>query len=243
MRNTDLLAFVRKHLAEARAGDGEAQYAIAQILASCATLEKQTTADGRPVRDALGDATASERDRRQAQLIASHCDPLDDARAEVGTAADWYRQADRGGVGAAMLDEAQSGPDFGSAEARVDKLRRAVATGDPDVIVALVASDQQIRDTASRDPVYVAAAMGLTQCALGYDCSGTGPIYQSACPNGCPHADNVQNYFELNMNPPEFAAAQAYAATLAANIASGSDSWPQAQALEQGIAGAAADSP
>jgi hypothetical protein len=244
LRNADLLAFVRKHLAEARAGDGEAQYAIAKVLAGCATLEKRTTADGRLVRDVLDDVTATERDRRQAQIIASHCDPLDDARAEIGTAADWYQQADRNGVGAAMLEEAQSGAGFGSADARLDKLRQALASGDPEVIAALVAaSDQQVHDSVLREPIDAAAVLALTQCALGYDCSGAGPIYQHACSGGCEHADSMQGYYELNMNPQEFAAVQGYAASLAANIRGGGDSFAEAQALEQSIAGPpAADS-
>jgi hypothetical protein len=238
-RTQDLLAFVRAHLAEAKGGDGEAQYALAQALSACASMEQAKLPDGRLVRDVLGDNSVTEQQRRMAQGVASRCDALDQAKGEVGTALDWYQQADRSGVGAAMLQEAEE-PAFGAAEARVAKLRQALASGDPAVVMALVQSSD--RWTGSRDALetedanHVFAARDLTECALGYDCSTAGPIYQTSCRRSeCEHADTVQRSYELSMNPQEYAAVQDYAATLAANIRGGDDGWPEAQKLEQQI--------
>lgn len=238
---SDVLGFVRAHLAEARAGDSEAQFVIGFALMLCRNMQQATMPDGRPARDALGDVTATEEQRRIAQNIADRCDALDQARGEVGTAQDWLRQADRSGVGAAMLMEAESA-EFGSDQARIDKLRQAMATGDPSVVRTLVFnSDRWDRardslETADPGAGHVLAAEALTECALGYDCSSGGAAYQLWCARGrCQHADSVQRYYELSMKPQEFAAVQDYATTLAANIRSGGDNWPEAQKLEQVI--------
>jgi hypothetical protein len=237
----DVLSFVRAHLAEARAGDGEAQFALGFALTLCRSLQGATMADGRPLHDALGDPAASEQQRRIAQNVADRCDAQDQARDEVGTALDWFRQADRSGIGAAMLMEAES-KDFGLEQARIDKVRQAVATGDPAVVYMLVAASERwdrprdALETADPEAGHVFAAEQLTECALGYDCSGSGEIYQQWCTHrSCPHADTVQREYELSMSPQQFAAVQDYAATLAANIRSGGDNWPEAQKLEQGI--------
>jgi hypothetical protein len=240
VESQDLLAFVRGQLDQARAGDGEAQLAVAMALQLCENLEKTRLPDGRRLSAALSDPAASDQQRSMAHNVADRCDPLLQAQSEIGSATDWLHRAERNGVGAAMMIAAGLGPDYGSEQERIDSFRQALASADPAVVEQLIFnSDRWSRAgdaVQTENPENVMAAIALSQCALGYDCSDSGFIYEQLCRRGrCAHADSVQRYYELKLNPQEFAAVQDYAASLVANLRSGRDDWPEAQKLEQRI--------
>jgi hypothetical protein len=230
MEATDWLAFVRRQLPEARAGDSEAALVIASALSICGGIEKRAAAAASGKGDDGDDGEAGRR----------FCAGLLQApKEEVGTAAEWRRQAAEQGNGLALLSRATDADAGRSAEQRVADLHTAIASGDPTVVDRLILADYADKHAdnagSSRDFRMEMAETDLVVCALGYDCGVNGPVYDGMlCKRkGCLHADGVERYYELSMNPQDYAEAQAYSRQLAAQVASGRYDWPEAQLLER----------
>jgi len=225
--------FVRRNLPLARAGDVEAQVQIGRVLQTCKQWEKAaaTQASDKSVGANSADFTG---------LFSRYCDGLQELPPDqLGTAKQWLQLAAGQGNGSALLQLATDADSGESPDQRLPDLHRALASADPLVIYVLVMSTaaKQGADAPADGPDMdvVAAEEALTECAAGYDCSASGPIY-GALPcvrKGCLHADGVERYYELLLSPQKFAEAQAYSQQLAANLGSGGYDWPEAQTLEK----------
>lgn len=218
----DFLTVVEAHLAAAQAGDGEAQLLLAEALQYC-----ENVADATAQQDADADT------HRQ-------CDGLMAARSRVGDAAHWRDLAAAQGLGAALLQQAAD-PQR-SAGQRLSDFRRALASGDPAVIMLLSfrgpgRPDPADPEAQGRYAETWQAADQLAECKLGYDCSAAGPIYPLFCNKrrDCRYADDIQAYYRRNLRPQRLAEIEQFADRLVSIVRSGSDDWPEAQALEQGI--------
>ncbi len=230
MEATDWLAFVRRQLPEARAGDSEAALMIANALSICGGIEKRAAAAANG-KGEEGEDSESGR-RFCAALLQAPPD-------EVGTAADWLRQAAEQGNGLALLSRADDADLGRSIEQRIADLHAAIASADPTVVNRLILAGYADKHTeypvSTRDFRMNTAESDLVVCALGYDCGVNGPVYDGMyCKRkGCLHADGVERYYELSMSPEDYAEAQNYSRQLAARATSGRYDWPEAQLLER----------
>ncbi|MDR3418556.1 MAG: hypothetical protein P4L83_20490 [Nevskia sp.] len=235
-RSRDYLEFVRVHLAEARNGDADAQLLVSNALQMCENAETSYLAPAGELRQALADPASAKHD--SAQYLAQLCDALFAEENEIGPAAYWRDLAAEQGVGAALLERAEDKER--PLDQRLDDFRRALHTADPAVVSQLSYAGKFANPDAPKPDVEATQAIqALAQCRLGYDCSPAGALYDGLyCKSprrNCQHADSVQRYYELQMKPQRFAAADEYSERLVSNLRSGRDDWPEAQALEQQI--------
>lgn len=236
-QSNDWTDFVRENLPLAQAGEAEAQVQIGIVLHFCNESAKESAAES--AAKANGKAVDAD-SAATARFFAQRCSGLDQLpRDELGTARQWLQLAARQGNGLALFQLAADTDGGDSLDQRLTDLHGALASSDPSMINLLVlsASARPGADAsaAGLDPAAEWAAEALTKCAVGYDCSASGPIYD-ALPcrrKGCLHADGVERYYELSLSRQQFAEAQAYSQRLAANLGSGRYDWPEAQILEK----------
>ena len=238
-RGNDWLGFMRENLPLAQAGDAEAQLQIGTALQWCKEVAKNSATQS-------GDGAAQANDAAVARFFAQRCGALEQLpQDQLGTARQWFQLAAGQGNGMALLQLAADAGSDEPRDQRVADLHRAIASSDPSVISLLVSSAAagQGADTAPAelDQNTQFAVEALTICAMGYDCSASGPIYDTLLcrRKGCLHADGVQRYYELSLSLQQFAVAQAYSQRLAANLGSGRYDWPEAQALQKQLLDAA----
>jgi hypothetical protein len=243
-RSADALSFVRWLLPAARAGDSEAQKAIADQLRSCYSVEHQEIR-GKTWRQLLQNPNWNPNHRAEIEQQLTKCEPLNAASEdEVGSYGEWMQQAVAGGDGSAILEQSRIG-EGRSTEDQMADFHRAVATGDPAVLRSIVASYAYESDGfswGSQHPEDMLAQMrllnasiDLAECRLGADCSTQ--TVQEECgawwsQYDCSYADNLRSYYELHLSRQDFAKADGYAQTLADEFLSGQYQWPEATAYE-----------
>jgi hypothetical protein len=232
----DLLAFVRSILAAAKAGDVEAQVAIAQALSECSDADLKAGPEKRLTDPNLDDATRESFERQLHRCETLRVASPDD----VGTSDAWMKRAAEGGSGPAIMEVAED-PKSGDTEHRIAEFHRAIDAGDPLVLFSLMVYYDATHDSSpwwgrSGTGWTAAAAMTLAQCQLGVDCSDKGMLYRMHCANGrCGNADTLQRYYELRLNPQQYADVQAQVQILVDRFLSGRYDWPEAQAYEDRI--------
>lgn len=243
-RSVDALSFVRWLMPAARTGDTEAQKAIADQLRSCYWVEHQEIR-GKTWRQLLQNPNWSPSHRAEIEQQLTKCEPLNAASEdEVGSYGEWMQQAVAGGDGSAILEQSRVGEDR-SVEDQVADFHRAVATGDPAVLRAIVASyayesdgfswgSKHSEDTLAQMQL-LNASIDLAECRLGADCS-TQAVQENCGASwsqyDCSYADNLRSYYELHLSRQDFARADGYAQTLADEFLSGEYQWPEATAYE-----------
>lgn len=241
-RAEEALAFVEKYLAAARAGDTEAQFAIAERFRFCERRLSLIPPPGSEKRAKLEARPGGTQQIAHAQHL---CDGLMQASADdVGTANGWLQQAADGGNGAALLELAIQNPLAESVDQRISDLHRALDTGDPQVLSAVVVSAHQAYLTGDQmdtdDADIMKYGLILAQCDLGMSCSISGPDSAICSVYACGQATDLQGTIQLNLAPWVYTRARAYADELLANLASGNHDWPEAAAMEATIRGTAA---
>ena len=82
------------------------------------------------------------------------------------------------------------------------------------------------------------AAEHLAECKLGYDCSPSGPVYQTLCNqwHDCSRSEDVADYYRRTLNPHQYQELDDLAGRVGAGLQSQTDNWPEAQLLEQQLA-------
>jgi hypothetical protein len=214
-RSSDYLLLVQKHLAEAHAGDHEAQLLIGEILQSCELVAAR--------------ADSTEEDR-----LRWNCNSLIAAETQIGTATHWLESAaalGNGGALAALASDIRRSPGQ-----RVADFRAALRTGDPSMLTLLALRALPPDTDKPQDDQAWLAVEQLAECDLGYDCAPSGVTFQVLCTSrarDCHHAQSVRDYYERTLRPQRLAQVQAAAAGLASGMRRGSDDWPEAQSLEQ----------
>lgn len=232
--------FVRENLPLAQAGDAESQLQIGTAMTLCRNALRD------PVPKPAGEAQDTDH-AAAAQAFRQRCKALDLLPQDV-SAREWFQRSAAQGNGMALLQLANDRDGGEPVDRRVAELHQAIASFDPSVIDLLIfASATGDNSVATFDSSF--AEQALTKCAMGYDCSASGPLYEElGCKRrGCLHADGVERYFELSESRQQYADVQAYSQRLAADLRSGGYDWPEAQQLEKQLrdsdAAAAADAP
>lgn len=234
----NLLEYVQKEIASARAGDDEAQLFISRALGMCSVFEEKVLPKGSAYRAAAESAPPYSERYKQAIHSEKLCDPLAAANTDdVGTAEYWLKRAAEGGNGEAQFEIALNEDGQLSADDRVGYFHRALSSGNPYVVPLLVlyvgydhlSGDEQIRS----NPQLSTAAAALAQCEMGANCSSSSMTFLNNCATSrCDNAASVQEYYRLKLNSEEYGVAEQYANRLVQDLRSGRFDWPEAMQIE-----------
>jgi hypothetical protein len=249
----DKLALVRALLASARAGDAEAEAAIARAFMEC-MMWTYPDSEGRSWQEHLQDPRLPAGERAIVEKGLGSCGPLNSASPdEVGTYAQWQELARESGDGLAVMDQ-ELPLDGQNIDAHLSNFHQAVATGDSAVLRRIfnnyaVVSDGLGWNGLPRDEYrhqyrLFKAISELSACELGEDCSGQS--VRADCSNApavfdCSYAGDPLRYYELHLSPADYAYVTNYAQTLTDHFLSGNTDWPEARAYEDWLRKAAKD--
>jgi hypothetical protein len=231
--SNDYLTFVAEALPAARAGDGRANWYIAEALSSCSLVMKTYRDSPDPESQLNQELTNMPKAPQWARdlleqkthrcLGLAQQDPFASLphRAEGYPSSYWRKQAAADGdslaqVGAAADEISASTSPNMSEDERTDllrtaksQLRSAVESGDPDALydAAVLVADPRY----SKDPLK-ATAVALAACDLGRDCSASNPenpFYNCKLSGACPPDAGYDYYLQQSLGPDKYA--QVYA--------------------------------